>query len=122
MVEGDLVRMLAEDKIDFAVHQAKCVSKGAQGLALSLFKAFPTARGEGLLLGFRIMHTPNAHTQSNTSHIQANIYQHHATTNIPGTIKVTFKPGVVHLFDQYGPGPPSRGPSQHNCPTSCSLS
>lgn len=42
MVEADLVKLLREVKIEYAVYQANCSSRGAHGLAQALFKAFPT--------------------------------------------------------------------------------
>lgn len=69
----------------YIAHQTNCVSQGAAGLALHLFKRFP----------------------------HADTYTNRTTPNQPGTIQVfgdgTTKRFVINLYAQYYPGYPVKG-------------
>ena len=94
VVHGDL---LSANGVQFIVHQTNCVSKGAQGLARSIFQRFP----------------------------YADVYARRAATgrkDTPGTIDVRggdrggdrgggdgHRQGIIGVFGQHGPGKPKGG-------------
>ncbi|KAH0794298.1 SNF2 subfamily protein [Histomonas meleagridis] len=78
IVDGDICN--AKEK--YIVHQCNCVSKGARGVAQTIFKKFP----------------------------YSNVYAQRTKHDVPGTIKIcgngVDKRFIIALFGQYGWGKP----------------